>query len=256
MTLNYRHLTMVGAVLLLAACPGSLSARSAKLADAKPHDGVASAHTMKVQGIDVSAWQGDIDWARARTAGTNFAFIKATEGGDHLDPKFLENWEGAKNAGVARSAYHFLYWCRPAHEQALWFMLNVPPDPDALPPVLDAEWNTSSKTCPKKISREDALDKIKIMLAAMESHTGKKPIIYTDPAFHREVLEGELTDYHFWLRSVAAEPQDKYTGRRWTFWQFTTTGKVPGIAGRVDRNVYGGDDADWDRVLQSLFARR
>jgi len=256
MTLKYRRLTMVGALLLLAAYPGSLSARSVKLADAKPHKGVASAHSMEVQGIDVSAWQGDIDWGRARAAGTRFAFIKATEGGDHLDPKFLENWEGAKNAGVARSAYHFLYWCRPAHEQALWFMLNVPADPDALPPVLDLEWNTHSKTCPKKISRAKALEKIKAMLVAMESHTGKKPIIYTDPLFHREVLEGELTEYHFWLRSVAAEPQDKYAGRRWTFWQFTTTGKVPGIAGKVDRNVYGGDEKDWERVLQTLYANR
>ncbi|HEY8263928.1 MAG TPA: GH25 family lysozyme [Methyloceanibacter sp.] len=256
MTLNCRSLAMVGSFLLLAACPGSLSARSVKLADAKPHEGVASAHTMKVQGIDVSAWQGKIDWGKARAAGTRFAFIKATEGGDHLDPKFLENWEGAKRAGVARSAYHFLYWCRPAHEQALWFMLNVPADADALPPVLDLEWNTHSKTCPKKISRAKALEKIKAMLVAMESHTGKKPIIYTDPLFHREVLEGELTDYHFWLRSVAAEPQDKYANRRWTFWQFTTTGKVPGIAGKVDRNVYGGDDADWDRVLESLYANR
>jgi len=256
MPLTYRHLTLVGAVLLLAACSGTLAAAPMKLADAKPHDGVASAHTMPVQGIDVSAWQGDIDWAKARAAGTRFAFIKATEGGDHLDPKFLENWKGAKNAGVERSAYHFLYWCRPAHEQALWFMLNVPPDPDALPPVLDVEWNTHSKTCPKKISRQDALDKIKIMLAAMEDYTGKKPIIYTDPLFHREVLQGELPNYHFWLRSVAAEPQDKYSDRSWTFWQFTTTGKVPGIAGKVDRNVYGGNDADWDRLMQWLQAGR
>lgn len=254
MTLNYRRLTMVGAVLLLAAWPGTLSARSAKLADAKPHDGVASAHTMPVQGIDVSAWQGNIDWAKARAAGTRFAFIKATEGGDHLDPKFLENWEGAKNAGIARGAYHFLYWCRPAHEQALWFMLNVPADADALPPVLDLEWNTVSKTCPKKISRAKALEKIKAMLVAMEIHTGKKPIIYTDPLFHREVLEGEFTEYHFWLRSVAAEPQEKFADRRWAFWQFTTTGTVPGIAGKVDRNVYGGNDADWDRLMKWLQA--
>jgi lysozyme len=256
MPVSYRRLTIVGAILLLAACPGSLSARAGRLADAKPHEGVASAHTMTVQGIDVSAWQGKIDWEKVRAAGTRFAFIKATEGGDHLDPKFLENWEGAKNAGVARSAYHFLYWCRPAHEQALWFMLNVPADSDALPPVLDLEWNTHSKTCPKKVSRAKALEKIKAMLVAMESHAGKKPIIYTDPLFHREVLEGELTDYHFWLRSVAAEPQEKYADRRWTFWQFTTTGKVPGVAGKVDRNVYGGGDEDWDRVLRSLYANR
>ena len=60
------------------------------------------------------------------------------------------------------------------------------------------------------MDRETALEKIKIMLDAMEAHTGKRPIIYTDPKFHREVLEGEFTDYHFWLRSVAAEPEAIY----------------------------------------------
>ena len=58
----------------------------------------------------------------------------------------------------------------------------------------------------------------------MQAHTGKRPIIYTDPKFHREVLEGEFTDYHFWLRSVAAETELGYRDRRWSFWQFTTTG--------------------------------
>jgi GH25 family lysozyme M1 (1,4-beta-N-acetylmuramidase) len=119
-----------------------------------------------------------------------FTFIKATEGGDHLDPKFLQNWQAAKNAGVVRGAYHFVYWCRPADEQALWFMLNVPPDPNALPPVLDLEWNSASKTCPHHVSREVALGKIKIMLDAMQAHTGKQPIIYTDPVFYRDVLDG------------------------------------------------------------------
>ena len=74
-----------------------------------------------------------------------------------VDPKFLQNWNGAKNAGVVRGAYHFIYWCRPADEQALWFMLNVPHDPDALPPVLDVEWNSASKTCPHHVARDVAL---------------------------------------------------------------------------------------------------
>ena len=121
-----------------------------------------------------------------------FAFIKATEGGDHIDPRFLENWHGAAQAGVPRGAYHFMYWCRPAHEQAAWFRRNVPNDPNALPPVLDLEWNGHSRTCPKKLPRETALEKIQLMLKEMEAHTGKRPIIYTDITFHKEVLEGEL----------------------------------------------------------------
>ena len=82
---------------------------------------VARAHALPIHGIDVSRWQGKIDWALVRAAGTQFAFIKATEGGDHLDPRFTENWYGAAQAGVPRGAYHFMYWCRPAHEQAAWF---------------------------------------------------------------------------------------------------------------------------------------
>ena len=139
-----------------------------------------------------------------------------------------------EEAGVARGAYHFIYWCRYASEQADWFVRNVPRDPDALPPVLDLEWHTHSKTCPQKISRELALKKAKIILEAMEQHTGKRPIIYTDPAFHREVLRGELKDYQFWLRSVAGHPGDVYPGQPWTFWQYTATGRVPGIEGDVD----------------------
>jgi lysozyme len=244
---------LIAVSALLAAIP---AAGAQGLSDRKPHDGVSAAHLMPVQGIDVSYWQGDVDWAKARAAGVRFAFIKATEGGDHLDPKFLENWQAAKTAGVVRGAYHFVYWCRPADEQALWFMLNVPPDPDALPPVLDVEWNSASKTCPHHVSRDVALAKIKILLDAMQAHTGKQPIIYTDPVFYRDVLDGAFTDYHYWLRSVAAEPEEKYHERSWAFWQFTTTGTVPGVAGRVDRNSFNGTEGDWQRVLQWLEASR
>jgi lysozyme len=220
------------------------------LSDKKVHDGVAEAHVMPVQGIDVSYWQGDIDWQKVGDAGVRFAYIKATEGGDRLDPKFIDNWHAAKKAGIARGAYHFMYWCRPAKEQALWFMLNVPEDDDSLPPVLDVEWNSHSKTCPQRIARDTAIAKIKIMLEAMEAYSGKRPIIYTDPKFHREVLEGEFTNHHFWLRSVAAKPEAKYQDRNWVFWQFTTTGRVHGVAGSVDRNSFNGTRADWKRVLK------
>ena len=257
MILMYRRLLGLGlAAAAVAALAGGGGALARSLKDVKPHDGVTRAHTMPIQGVDVSYWQGDIDWRKVREAGVQFAFIKATEGGDHIDPKFRDNWYGAKRAGVARGAYHFIYWCRYASEQAEWFVRNVPRDPDALPPVLDLEWHTHSKTCPDKISRELALKKIKILLDAMEAHTGKRPIIYTDPAFHREVLRDEFKSYHFWLRSVAAEPDKIYGGRSWAFWQFTTTGSVPGIAGNVDRNIYNGSLSDWDRVLKWLEASR
>ena len=130
----------------------------------------------------------------------------------------------------------------------MWFILNVPEDDNALPPVLDVEWNSHSKTCPHRIARETAI--AKIMLEAMEAYSGKQPIIYTDPTFHREVLEGEFTNYHFWLRSVAAKPEAKYRDRNWAFWQFTTTGRVYGFAGPVDRSTFYDTRTSWKRVLK------
>ena len=115
--------------------------------------------------------------------------------------------------------------------------------------MLDLEWNGHSRTCPFKATREAALEHTKLMLREMEAHTGKRPIIYTDITFHREVLEGELPDYPHWVRSTAAEPHERYSNRSWTMWQYTTTGRVPGIEGDVDRNAFYGGDQEWAAFL-------
>jgi lysozyme len=241
---------LVAAALGLAACTQDHNRYTSK-GDARPHLGVTAAHRLPIHGIDVSKWQGKIDWASVSAAGTQFAFIKATEGGDHVDERFLENWQGTKAAGIPRAAYHLMFWCRPAHEQAAWFKQVVPADPGAMPPVLDLEWNNQSRTCPQKVSRPQALAMIKIMLCEMEAHTGKRPIIYTDINFHKDVLEGELSHYPHWVRSTAAEPHVRYNDRRWTLWQYTTTGRVPGIRGDVDRNAFYGSEREWIAFLQN-----
>ena len=244
-----RTLLVGAAGLALASC--ARQAGVDRLGDVRPHQAVAAAHALPIHGIDVSRWQRKIDWASVAASGKRFAYIKATEGGDHVDPRFLENWEGARQAGVLRGAYHFVFWCRPAHEQAAWFKQNVPRDGGALPPVLDVEWNGQSKLCPGKVGKAKALAMINVMLREMEAHTGKRPIIYTDITFHEDVLEGELLDYAHWIRSTAAEPQVRYNNRTWTLWQYTTTGRVPGIAGDVDRNAFYGSEADWARFVEA-----
>ncbi|MGQ0446365.1 MAG: glycoside hydrolase family 25 protein [Beijerinckiaceae bacterium] len=208
----------------------------------------------EVSGIDVSRYQGDIDWNSVRAAGVRFAWIKATEGGDRVDEKFAQNWAAAKAAGVQRGAYHFAYWCRPMEEQAAWFTAHVPSDPDSLPPVLDVEWNGHSKTCPKRIPRAAALAEMKIMLAAMEKAYGKKPVIYTSIDFHRDVMQGEFSDYPVWVRSVKCHPSLRYANRRWHFWQHTAEGRVPGIRGNVDRNAFNGSIKDWQAWLAVIKA--
>lgn len=218
--------------------------------DNRPHPGVNRARALPIQGLDVARYQGRIDFAKAREAGTQFVFMKATEGADYLDPSFHDNWQRARYAGMPRGAYHFMAWCSLAKDQAIWFKQNVPADADALPPVLDLEWNNAS-SCKRKYSREDTLEKIHLMLAEMEAHTGKMPIIYTDINFHRDILEGEHFDNAFWLRSTAAEPHQRYNGRAWTFWQWTQTGTMPGIRGEVDRNSFYGSESEWVRFLLS-----
>ena len=128
--------------------PSRALAVAPRFADADPHDWTGPLPWQyPVHGIDVSRYQGDVDWFRVRGSGVAFAYLKATEGGDYADDHFPGNWAGARSAGVARGAYHYYYFCRTALEQAAWFMNHVPRDSSALPPVLDLEWNHRSKTC-------------------------------------------------------------------------------------------------------------
>lgn len=235
-------------VLALAACARGVGHRGPIHGDNDPHPGVDRARALPIQGLDVARYQGRIDWDAARAGGTHFVFIKGTEGKDYIDPNFYTNWEGARRAGIPRGAYHFMTWCSLAADQARWFVQKVPNDRDALPPVLDLEWNNHSK-CKNRHNRADILEKVRVMLAAMEAHTGKVPIIYTDINFHRDILEGEHFDNPFWLRSVAAEPRDRYRNRDWMFWQWTQTGTMRGVPTEVDRNAFYGSPDAWVQFL-------
>lgn len=219
-----------------------------KFGDTDPVDWTgAGPRGFPVHGIDVSKYQPDIDWSRARRSGVAFAFIKATEGGDLLDPKFRDHWAGAGRGGVRRGAYHYFYFCRPAAEQARWFIRNVPKDPNALPHVLDMEWNPYSPTCTLRPDGAKVRSEARIFLDILERHYGKRPILYTTVDFYRDTDIGRLKGTQFWLRSVADHPHRVYGGEKWTFWQYTGTGVVPGVPGPVDINVFAGSPETWLR---------
>lgn len=223
-----------------------------RFGDVDPHEWEGrSPAAYSVHGIDVSRWQPQIDWATARENGVSFAFIKATEGGDLVDPAFRDNWRGARAAGVPAGAYHFYYHCRPGAEQARWFIRHVPNVPGALPPVLDIEWTPFSPTCttrpPAETVRAEAAD----FLRVVERHYGKAAIIYTTPDFWERNEMWKLPGNHeFWLRAVTAHPSDRYPGHQWSFWQYTGTGVVPGIPGKTDINVFRGSPESWARWLE------
>lgn len=198
-----------------------------------------------VHGIDISRYQTQVDWPTARANGVNFAFLKATEGGDIVDPMFDSHWQGAGQAGVARGAYHFFYHCRPAIEQARWFIQHVPRSTGALPPVLDMEWTPFSPTCSKRPDPAEVRQNAMIFMNALAAHYGQTPILYTTPDFYEANEMWKVSGQEFWLRSTARHPNDKYAGQHWTFWQYTGTGVVPGIVGKVDINVFAGSEQTW-----------
>ena len=225
--------------------------------DAKPINFGSFAPTkLAVHGVDVSRWQGRIDWATLRAQGANFVYIKATDGGDHLDPMFMRNWVDAQDAGLRRGAYHFFYWCRTAGEQADWFIRNVPRVDGALPPVIDVEYNGES-SCKHRLSPERTREKMQVFMDQLEAHYGQRPIIYTAPDFYRDNLKGEFLDYPFWLRAVAQHPSKVYPGRKWLFWQYSGSGLSQGVSGKIDLNAFYGSERDWRTWLggQGRIAR-
>jgi lysozyme len=178
-------------------------------------------------GIDVSHFQGEVDWGAVAAAGIRFAFIKATEGLDDVDPRFVQNWQQSRAAGLLRGAYHFLHPNLDAKQQAAHFLSVVTLDDDALPPALDVE--VTDGEGPATLTAC-----IETWLGTVEATLGCKPVVYTDPSFWRDNVGANLASYPLWLACYAPSPEVPASWGSWTFWQHSQSGRVDGIAGPVD----------------------
>jgi lysozyme len=192
-----------------------------------------------VHGIDVSKHQGKIDWKRVSQMKKDgiqlvFAFIKATEGITRQDDKFEINWKEAARSGLLRGAYHFYYPSRDAGKQADNFIQVVKLSKGDLPPVVDIEYSNGKSA--KKIC-----DDLKVFLKRLEDQYGVKPIIYTNTNFFNTYLKGNFDDYPLWIAGYF--DHDRFYNEfntTWILWQHSERGKVDGIRGTVDFNVYKG----------------
>ena len=108
------------------------------------------------------------------------------------------------------------------------------------------EWTPTSPTCTLRRDGETIRAEARIFLDLITRHYGQRPMIYTTVDFYEDTELWRLSGVEFWLRSTAAHPDDQYQGQDWSFWQYTSTGIVPGIAGRVDINVFAGSKATWE----------
>ncbi|WP_244857550.1 lysozyme [Agromyces archimandritae] len=202
------------------------------------------------QGIDVSNWQGSINWTSVRNAGIEFAYIKATEGTSYKDPRFNTNYPNAYYAGVIRGAYHFaLPNVSSGATQANYFVNNGggwSRDNLTLPGALDIEWNPYGATC-YGLSQTAMRNWITDFSNTYKSRTGRDPVIYTAASWWNQCTgnwTGRSAINPLWVAHyTTGSPAIPAGWGFYTMWQYTSSGSVAGIAGNIDRNVFNGTRA-------------
>ena len=199
-----------------------------------------------VRGIDISHHQGTIEWDNIKKQKVHFVYMKASEGGDYRDPEFGRNWKESASAGLARGAYHFFSFCKPGGKQARNFLAAVPVDQNALPPAIDLEFGGNCKNRPEK---EVIVRELLRFMRKIEEARGIAPIIYATHDSYDEYLTGLISNKNIWIRDILKRP-GLPDGRRWTFWQYANNGRIDGITGRVDLNVFNGSPEDFRTLLE------
>lgn len=200
-----------------------------------------------LEGIDVSHWQGAIDWPQVAGSGKRFVIMKATQGQSFLDPLYAANHAGARAVGLTVGAYHFATPSSDPNDPLLeadWYVANAGLLPGDLVPALDLEQNGG-------LSPSALQAWVGAWLAEVTARLGVRPMIYTSPNFWKNSM-GDTTMFAdqgyavlwvaHWFVPGPTVPAGNWGGRGWTFWQYDDCGSVPGIAGCVDLDRYNGLD--------------
>jgi GH25 family lysozyme M1 (1,4-beta-N-acetylmuramidase) len=194
-----------------------------------------------IQGVDVSHWQGDVNWVEVYDAGYRFAFCKATEGVGFTDPYFEVNMNAARDAGVFIGGYHF---ARPdldngAAAEAQYFVEVSNPylKEGYLRPVLDLERGA-------ELGKQALSSWVHEWMNTVEDETGVQPIIYVNSYYANNFLETSVRRYNLWIAHWTYDPSippDTGIWDTWDFWQYSNQGIVPGVNGFVDLDLFNGD---------------
>jgi lysozyme len=188
-----------------------------------------------VKGVDVSVYQGTIDWAKL-SKGLDFAFVKATEGAGHVDPNFEANFRGAAEAGLITGAYHFFSFESTGEAQAENFIRAAGDLSGRLPPAVDVELYGAFKRNPPSL--ENVRAQLDPLLSALEERYGVKPILYATGAAWSMYLKDAYREYPLWIREVYLAPRAPFL-----FWQYSDRGRLVGFDGPerfIDLNAFSG----------------
>ncbi len=210
--------------------------------EAPPATHNPTVNSFEIVGIDISKYQGAVDFKKVKDSGIKYVFIRATEGDTYQDVKFESNFASARAAGLATGVYHFYETDDEPLSQLENFKSIVFLRPGDLPPVIDIE----------KLHNRDKINlirNIKIFLAGLESHYGAKPILFSGHNFSNEYLT-QFGDYPLWLAEYEVDSPKLPAGwSRWTFWQWSQSSNISGINGQVDADRYNGDESSFRSLL-------
>ena len=204
-----------------------------------------------VRGIDVSSYQGEIDWAVIAEQGIDFAFIKATEGSGYQDPYFEQNYENAQKTDIRIGAYHFFSFDSVGATQAQNYIDTVERIDNMLPPVIDVElYGEYVKSPPTHL--DGIREEMSVLVGWLTEHYGMTPIIYTTYESYELLISGYFDECDIWIRDILGYPELP-DGRQWLFWQYSNRGRLDGYSGEerfIDLNVYRGSRESFE-----LYAR-
>lgn len=199
-----------------------------------------------VRGVDVSAYQGEIDWNVLAAQNISFAFIKATEGSTFVDSRFEYNYAQAQKTNLRIGAYHFFSYDSSGDAQADNFTAAVEKVEGMLPPVIDLEFYGDKEKNPP--AQEAVREQLNVLMKRLEDYYGMKPIVYATEKSYSLYLAGEYEEYDIWIRNVITEPHLS-DNREWTFWQYTNRERLAGYNGKerfIDVNVFNGTAEEFE----------
>jgi GH25 family lysozyme M1 (1,4-beta-N-acetylmuramidase) len=190
-----------------------------------------------LKGIDISEFQGSVDFAEVKASGIDVVYIKATEGTTYVNPYLKTSWQGAKDAGLYVGFYHFFRAKDQdnARQQAQYFVNSISGMTYNCRLVLDIETNEG-------VSRSDLSTIAKVFLDEVTALTGATPVVYTCPSFISENLDSTLAAYLLWIADYSSDaPGSNSIWSSWAGWQHSDSGNVSGVTGHVDLDVFTND---------------
>ena len=193
-----------------------------------------------VRGIDVSRHNGDIDFEKVADSGIEFVFIKASEGVNHRDSLFNKNYENARKAGLKTGVYHYFRFDAGGVEQGVNFLEAVGAKRPELGFVIDVEKTGNATNVSDAEIKERLADMIDYMNLA-----GIRIMIYTNFDGYYDYMAENFRGLPLWICRFQENPINE----EWTFWQYDHHGKVPGIKGEVDLDVFCGTRNEWSVFL-------